>query len=141
MVLPYSEADDVPDTRHSLNGRWLFRTDAADAGVRERWFAESWAADAGARPIDVPAPWERSGYEDYDGAGWYQRAFELPAGPASGLATIWPSLTRIFVKSAGRPEPLNSVPPAVSSALLTVSPFFVPRTRNSRPKQAAARSL
>jgi cephalosporin-C deacetylase-like acetyl esterase len=34
--------------------------------------------DAGWKPIEVGKPWEKAGYEDYDGYGWYRLRVRLP---------------------------------------------------------------
>ena len=65
--------------RISLDGQWLFRLDAHDAGVRERWHhgpvdATAWAT------LRIPCWWEFHGRDGDEGIGWYRREFELPAG-------------------------------------------------------------
>ena len=74
-----------PDARRAfwanLNGRWEFRFDANDQGLREGW--EKPDAAGYDRTIVVPFPWESelSGIHQVKGApkiGWYRRRFTVP---------------------------------------------------------------
>ncbi len=74
-----------PDAMRSiwanLNGRWDFRFDAQDQGLREGW--EKPDAPGFDRTIVVPFPWESelSGIHQPKGApkvGWYRRRFTVP---------------------------------------------------------------
>ena len=65
----------------NLNGRWEFRFDAKDQGLREGW--EKPGAAGYDRTIVVPFPWESelSGIHQIKGApkvGWYRRRFTVP---------------------------------------------------------------
>lgn len=57
---------------------WVFRLDPDGVGRRQKWFAPG-LEGTGWKPIRVNAPWEKQGYPDYDGAGWYRTTFEVPA--------------------------------------------------------------
>lgn len=60
----------------SLDGAWRLAFDSEDKGRAEQW-ADALPGDA--VDAQVPGVWElvRPGY---DGVGWYERSFELPAG-------------------------------------------------------------
>ncbi len=65
----------------NLNGRWDFRFDAEDTGLRDGW--EKPDAPGFDRTIVVPFPWESelSGIHQPKGApkvGWYRRHFRVP---------------------------------------------------------------
>src|SRR5262249_45827648 len=65
----------------NLNGRWEFRFDAQDQGLREGW--ERPGAAGFDRTIVVPFPWESelSGIHQPRAApkiGWYRRLFSIP---------------------------------------------------------------
>ncbi len=65
----------------NLNGRWDFRFDAQDQGLRDGW--EKPDAPGFDRSIVVPFPWESelSGIHQFKGApkvGWYRRRFNVP---------------------------------------------------------------
>jgi Glycosyl hydrolases family 2, sugar binding domain/Glycosyl hydrolases family 2, TIM barrel domain/Glycosyl hydrolases family 2 len=63
----------------NLNGRWRFRTDAADAGARAGWANAPLGGD---RTILVPFSWgsPASGISDTADVAWYERAITVPAG-------------------------------------------------------------
>ena len=83
---PHSQARASPAGRHAavwanLNGRWEFRFDAKDQGLREGWEKPEQAGYD--RTIVVPFPWESelSGIHQIKGApkiGWYRRRFTVP---------------------------------------------------------------
>ena len=91
---PFAEAADpgIPKPEHprpeairanwtNLNGRWDFRFDAQDQGLRDGW--EKPDAAGFDRTIVVPFPWESelSGIYQPKGApkvGWYRRRFRVP---------------------------------------------------------------
>jgi hypothetical protein len=65
----------------NLNGRWDFRFDAQDQGLREGW--EKPGVAGYNQTIVVPFPWESelSGIHQIQGApkvGWYRRRFRIP---------------------------------------------------------------
>ena len=67
----------------NLNGRWEFRFDAKDQGLRDGW--EKLDATGFDKSIVVPFPWESelSGIHQPKGApkvGWYRRKFSVPKG-------------------------------------------------------------
>jgi hypothetical protein len=61
----------------NLNGRWQFRLDAADEGLKARWFAGELQQT---RSILVPFSWGAplSGVPDSADIGWYARSIEVP---------------------------------------------------------------
>ncbi|MGN6452079.1 MAG: TIM-barrel domain-containing protein, partial [Steroidobacteraceae bacterium] len=66
-----------------VSGRWTFAKDPQNVGLDQHWYAErgqkvSW------RPIRTGLSWEKQGYADYHGTGWYRASLQLPAkAPAS----------------------------------------------------------
>lgn len=85
-------ADEIPRPEHptpdavralwaNLNGRWDFRFDPTDQGVKGRWYEPG--SEGFDRSIVVPFCWESelSGVEKATPAakvGWYRRTFEVP---------------------------------------------------------------
>ena len=63
----------------NLNGRWQFRMDALDEGMRARWFSSGLPAPS---EIVVPFPVESEASEVHElepaAVVWYQRDFDLP---------------------------------------------------------------
>ncbi len=63
----------------SLCGEWRFRTDAGDAGVKEKWFnletsSKTW------HTVELPHTWQIDpNFVDYRGVAWYARAFDVPS--------------------------------------------------------------
>ena len=70
---------DGPSGRYLVDGRWLFRLDAADRGVRQRFYRQS--STAGWSPVTVPSVWnvgDDSEASMRGSVGWYRKDFELP---------------------------------------------------------------
>ena len=70
---------DGPSGRFLMDGRWLFRLDAADQGVRQRFYRQS--STAGWSPVSVPHVWnvgDDSEASMRGSVGWYRKDFELP---------------------------------------------------------------
>ena len=62
-----------------MDGQWLFRLDAGDAGIKQRFMrqtgTEGWA------PVRVPNVWnlgDPSNESMAGSIGWYRKDFELP---------------------------------------------------------------
>jgi hypothetical protein len=85
-----ARAQDIPLPEHprpdferpawvNLNGKWQFRFDTADEGLRQTW--EKGGA-AFPLAITVPFPWgsKLSGVPDTAPIGWYARTIEVPSG-------------------------------------------------------------
>lgn len=71
---------DLSTTRTSqLSNSWKFRQDEGDAGVREAWFAPA-LDDSGWADVrsDKDCGWEKQGFPDYIGLGWYRQRFTAP---------------------------------------------------------------
>lgn len=65
-----------------LGGKWSFRTDPLNAGIREAWYAPT-HDHSGWDETEVPGCWNtRLEYADYTGAAWYATSFILPQKPA-----------------------------------------------------------
>src|SRR5882672_8937846 len=62
----------------NLNGRWSFRFDKEDAGLKEKWFESAPAAFP--EKIVVPFSWgsKLSGLPDGADIGWYARTVRAP---------------------------------------------------------------
>jgi len=70
---------DGPSGRFLVDGRWWFRLDNADQGVRERFYRQS--STAGWSPVTVPNVWnvgDDSQASMRGSVGWYRKDFELP---------------------------------------------------------------
>lgn len=65
--------------RIDLNGEWRFRTAPREQGEREGWFRQPPGVT---EIVRVPHSWNTadSRHEDYEGAAWYFREFEMPDG-------------------------------------------------------------
>lgn len=82
------------ERRIKLDGKWRFRLDADDCGLKKRWFEDG---DVITDPILVPGCWQGQGFGDssndevwdfrlqtrtfratYKGTGWYAKLFRIP---------------------------------------------------------------
>ncbi len=71
--------------RISLDGEWGFRLDSHNEGVEKQWPMSSAPID---ERVVVPSCWQAQGYgkptetlaHDYQGAAWYQKEVDVPAG-------------------------------------------------------------
>ncbi len=61
-----------------LSGEWQFQIGDDPAWKLPSADGSDWMT------LDVPGSWETQGMPDYDGFGWYRRAFKIPPGAASG---------------------------------------------------------
>jgi alpha-glucosidase (family GH31 glycosyl hydrolase) len=61
-----------------LSTQWTFATDPQDQGVRQQWFAAGYD-DHAWKPIRTDESWQKQGYPDYQGVGWYRSSVSLPA--------------------------------------------------------------
>jgi beta-glucuronidase len=71
--------EDGPEGRYLIEGRWLFRHDPGDDGVRQRLFRQR--GTAGWTAIEVPHAWnvgDDSIASMQGSVGWYRKDFELP---------------------------------------------------------------
>ena len=125
-----------------LTGKWQFRFDDADAGIRERWFADPGRLD---RTITVPYPPESelSGINDktYHAISWYGRTFEdSRSGPDERLvvhfgavdfeATVWVDGIQVGAHRGGHTpfeiDVTEALDPSASSHTLVVRAFDDP---------------
>lgn len=62
-----------------LSNNWKFKTDPDDTGVAKKWFDES-ADDSAWAEVrsDKGYGWEKQGFPDYVGVGWYRQVFLVP---------------------------------------------------------------
>jgi beta-glucuronidase len=70
---------DGPEGRFLMDGRWLFRLDSADQGVKQRFMRQAGAT--GWSPVTVPNAWnlgDASNASMAGSIGWYRKDFELP---------------------------------------------------------------
>ena len=89
--------------------RWTFTTDPHDEGLSQRWYAAP-APGAHWQPIRTGSAWQRQGYPNYDGVGWYRAEVQLPARLPAKLYVYLGEVRegyRIFVN--GREVPHSSV--------------------------------
>jgi alpha-glucosidase (family GH31 glycosyl hydrolase) len=76
--LPPKPTFDLDLARH-----WTFAKDAQDVGVNQHWYANQ-LPQARWQVISTGLAWEKQGYADYHGIGWYRATVELPSKlPAS----------------------------------------------------------
>lgn len=57
---------------------WKFAPDPHDQGIRQRWFASSYD-DRGWNTIRTDQSWEKQGYGNDRGIGWYRTSVKLPS--------------------------------------------------------------
>jgi beta-glucuronidase len=70
---------DGPEGRYLLDGKWLFRLDNQDQGIKQRLMRST--STAGWTPVKVPNVWnvgDASNESMAGGIGWYRKDFELP---------------------------------------------------------------
>src|SRR5262245_52588771 len=70
---------DGPEGRFLMDGKWLFRLDSADQGVKERFMRQ--AGTSGWSATTVPNAWnlgDPSNASMAGSIGWYRKDFELP---------------------------------------------------------------
>jgi beta-glucuronidase len=71
--------------RYLLDGGWLYRADASNAGVARRFWRDS-ASTAGWSPVTVPNSYDAGNVSTASfvgSVGWYRKDFYVPKGPAS----------------------------------------------------------
>lgn len=66
-----------PAFDRDIAGQWKFAADPRDRGVQQQWFAAGYD-DHAWKPIRTDQSWQRQGYPDYQGVGWYRTSFALP---------------------------------------------------------------
>ncbi|HOV75553.1 MAG TPA: glycoside hydrolase family 2 TIM barrel-domain containing protein [Candidatus Hydrogenedentes bacterium] len=76
---------DTTRVRFSLDGAWRLTLDPADRGRKDRWFERGDAPDS--MEVQVPSVWDLW-VPDYDGVGWYYRAFEWEAVPPGRMVEL-----------------------------------------------------
>src|SRR3954470_5442814 len=80
--------EDGPKGRYLMDGRWLFRLDPGNQGIKQRLMRS--ASTAGWTPVSVPNAWnvgDASNASMEGGIGWYRKDFELPSA-SSALAWV-----------------------------------------------------
>lgn len=91
-----------------------------DPGTAAGW-AKPDADDASWKGADISKPWEQNGLENYDGIGWYRRAFDAPAdwagkdltlslGPIDDIDTTFFNGEKIGSKDVWNAERVYKVP-------------------------------
>jgi beta-glucuronidase len=78
---------DGPEGRYLMDGSWLFRLDAGDAGIKQRFMRQT--GTDGWKPVTVPNVWnlgDPSNESMAGSIGWYRKDFELPN---AGRALAW----------------------------------------------------
>lgn len=118
--------------RLSLNGRWHFRADPYNAGVREQWHRRPPPTEGSWQTLQVPGDWEQHGRDGYAGVGWYRRDFELtrppPAAPLglclAGIddtATVWVNSTELETDARGSRRFVGSLARAANPGINTIA--------------------
>ena len=90
----------LPSMDLPLSGEWRFSIDRDQVGETQGWFVAEYD-DSSWKTVTVPHTWNvMPEYLDYEGLGWYRRAFTVPVGSESAhlrlhfeavfyLARIW----------------------------------------------------
>jgi alpha-glucosidase (family GH31 glycosyl hydrolase) len=60
-----------------ISAGWKFMPDAHDQGFNQHWFAADYD-DRAWKPMRTDQSWNRQGYPDYQGIGWYRTSVSLP---------------------------------------------------------------
>lgn len=64
---------------------WKFKTDSTGKGDQEKWFAAEFD-DSKWKTIESGDFWEKQGFPNYNGTGWYRTKVEIPkSGQVSGI--------------------------------------------------------
>jgi len=66
-----------PSFDMDISTQWRFAMDPNDQGMRQQWFAVGYD-DHAWKPIRTDQSWQKQGYPDYQGIGWYRSRFSLP---------------------------------------------------------------
>ena len=69
---------DLTSQANDISKGWLFRK-----GDNINW-AKPVFDDSSWKPIEINQPWEKAGYKDYDGYGWYRLKVSLPKAENQG---------------------------------------------------------
>jgi beta-glucuronidase len=75
---------DGPEGRYLMDGKWLFRLDDSDQGVKQRFMRQ--ASSAGWQAVKAPSVWnlgDPSNESMKGGIGWYRKDFRLPSASAA----------------------------------------------------------
>jgi beta-glucuronidase len=75
---------DGPDGRYLLGGKWLFRLDDGDDGVKQRWMRRT--STSGWSEVSVPNAWnvgDDTPASMSGSIGWYRKDFTLPEARAA----------------------------------------------------------
>jgi hypothetical protein len=73
------EDDDEINTGEiiSLEGKWFFKKDPDNLGLKKKWFLDSFSTDNW-EAIELGRYWEEQGQGDYDGYAWYKKDIFIP---------------------------------------------------------------
>ncbi len=75
LLLYHSIAFGFQQDTINLNGKWSFKIDPYNVGVKEQWHIGLWAK-SGCDSLDVPGNWDvRNEYASYAGKAWYMKTF------------------------------------------------------------------
>jgi alpha-glucosidase (family GH31 glycosyl hydrolase) len=67
-----------------MAGHWTFAPDPHDQGMREHWFAADYD-DHAWKPIRTDQSWQKQGFANDTGIGWYRTSITLPASLPDAL--------------------------------------------------------
>jgi beta-glucuronidase len=112
--------------RFLLGGRWYFRQDDPNVGMRQRWWRQR--SLRGWVPVGVPSVWNATDTVlNQASIGWYRREFSLPRGPrgrsfqwklrfqsATARATVWVNGKKVGQSRAGAYFPFEVDAPGLN---------------------------
>ncbi|MFA5339794.1 MAG: discoidin domain-containing protein [Candidatus Omnitrophota bacterium] len=70
-----------------LEGKWDFKTDPRNIGIKDKWFTSAGAPGDWAQ-IETGRFWEDQGFPGYDGYAWYKKDILIPANWNDGKAVL-----------------------------------------------------
>lgn len=114
-----------------ISASWKFAIDPRDQGVRQQWFAADYD-DHAWKPIRTDQAWQKQGYPDDRGIGWYRASVALPAKLPAALYLYFGEVSRayrLFVN--GKEVAHTHVPWPQRLTYADIKPYVRPGQRNA----------
>ena len=114
-----------------ISGDWTFAPDPKDQGLSQRWFADDYD-DHAWKPIRTDQSWQKQGYPDDQGIGWYRTSVSLPAKLPDALYLYIGEAAqsyRLFVN--GKEVEHTHVPWPQRLTYADIKPYIQPGQRNA----------
>ena len=80
------DKDDIGDII-LLDGKWNFKLDPQNIGVKDKWFSEDFSGEDWQK-IELGKFWEEQGFSNYDGYAWYKKDIFIPETWNDGKAAL-----------------------------------------------------